>query len=76
MCIRDRIYRALGDKLEVRTEKTDFTDYTAIEDYARKSVGILGAADIISGMPDGSFAPKANTTRAEAAALIYRAVYK
>ena len=70
------IYRALGDKLEVRTEKTDFTDYTAIEDYARKSVGILGAADIISGMPDGSFAPKANTTRAEAAALIYRAVYK
>ncbi|MBQ4528227.1 MAG: S-layer homology domain-containing protein [Clostridia bacterium] len=49
-----------------------FTDSSEVSDYAKNAVAFLANAGIIKGMPDGSFMPKNNTTRAEAAVFIYR----
>ena len=48
-----------------------FADYNDIADYAKNAVNVLSKAKIINGFTDGSFKPKANTTRAEAAKIIY-----
>ena len=45
-----------------------------IDDYASVAIRSLAGQNIITGTPDGSFMPKANTTRAQAAALILRAL--
>ncbi|MBQ4631652.1 MAG: S-layer homology domain-containing protein [Clostridia bacterium] len=63
--------------LEVAGYKIDechlsFTDSSEVSDYAKNAVAFLANAGIIKGMPDGSFMPKNNTTRAEAAVFIYR----
>lgn len=49
-----------------------FTDNGEISEYAKSGVALMQEKGIISGMEDGSFAPKNNCTRAEAAAMIYR----
>lgn len=54
--------------------KTDFTDYAEIADYAKEAVAGLGGAGVIGGMEDGSFAPTANATRAQAAKMIYAVI--
>ncbi|MGN1059771.1 MAG: S-layer homology domain-containing protein, partial [Clostridia bacterium] len=53
------------------TEQCEFTDWRAVSDYAAESVTRLCAAGIIQGMGDGSFAPDANLTRAQAAKILY-----
>lgn len=50
----------------------EFSDVSKISDYAKKAVNELKAADIIGGYDDGSFKPKNNATRAEAAQMIYK----
>jgi len=50
----------------------DFADSDRIADYARKGVGLMQEKNIIAGMQDGSFAPKNNCTRAEAAMMFYK----
>ncbi len=52
-------------------EVIDFTDAETISDYAKDAVDALTATGIINGMGDGSFAPKATVTRAQAAKVIY-----
>lgn len=47
-------------------------DIDNVSDYAREAVEYMYAKGIIKGYNDGSFAPKAYTTRAEAAVLISR----
>lgn len=69
------IYRAgnlLGYKAN-GTPKT-FTDATNISDYAKPAVDALTAGGVINGMSDGSFAPSATATRAEAACMIYNMI--
>jgi len=51
-------------------EEKSFTDKENISDYAREAVFTLSGAGIINGYDDGSFRPRGNATRAEAASLI------
>ena len=69
------IYRAM--KLcGYKTERSDlaFSDNDMIEAYAKEAVESLLGMGIISGMGDGSFKPNANTTRAQAAKIIYSVI--
>lgn len=67
-----RILDAKGKVVTQRTADSDFTDRDDISDYALSSVDYLYANGMIQGMGDGTFSPKANLTRAEAAVLIDR----
>ena len=49
-----------------------YTDADSIEEYAKPYVAGLSASELLNGYTDGSFQPKANATRAEAATLIDR----
>ena len=51
--------------------KIDFKDSADISDWAKEAVAKVQMANIISGMPDQTFAPNANATRAQAAKVIY-----
>ncbi|MBQ6530893.1 MAG: S-layer homology domain-containing protein, partial [Clostridia bacterium] len=53
-----------------------FTDDADIADWSRDAVYTLANAGIINGMGDGTFAPQANATRAQAAVIIYNAFVK
>lgn len=48
----------------------ELSDWESISDYAKGSVAALYQAGIVSGMGDGSYSPKANATRAEAAVML------
>ena len=69
------IYRALNRGKAAYTE-TEFSDNDAISDYAKTAVASMQKNGIIRGMPNGSFAPLSGATRAEAAVMIARSVYK
>lgn len=51
---------------------TAYTDNSDISDYANDAVIWAAEKSIMTGNTDGSFAPKANTTRAQAAAVFMR----
>lgn len=57
--------------IDTSAESAAFTDSESISDYAAQAVGKLAAAGIISGMGDGTFSPRTNVTRAQAAQVIY-----
>ena len=57
--------------IEFNMEKTDFSDFDIISDYAAEAVSYLSGAGIINGMDDNSFTPHDYATRAQAAKLIY-----
>lgn len=69
-----RMIRAAG--LDTSTDEYDFTDKDQIADYARDAVFALKNMGIINGYDDGSFQPEGNTTRAEAAVLLYNTLDK
>jgi len=64
-----RTLEALGQNM---TSAYDggFADSASISGYAKGYVGAMTQTGVINGMGDGSFAPKANATRAEAAKVI------
>ena len=64
-----RISKAFGKTLNA--DGTKFTDDADISDWAKTAVYALKGAGVINGIGDGSFAPKANCTRAQAAVIIY-----
>lgn len=64
------IARAL--EMEEVDSKPGFIDADMISDYAMGSIEAVCKKGIINGMDDGSFAPKQNLTRAQAAVAIYR----
>lgn len=68
------ICRALETKRSLTVGDMIYTDEDAIASYAADSVKKLANYRIISGMEDGSFMPKKNASRAEAAVLLYRAL--
>lgn len=47
----------------------DFKDADQIASWAKEAVDTLAAQEVISGNPDGTFAPKGNVTRAQAAKM-------
>ena len=51
-----------------------FTDAARIAAWAKVSVEKATSAGLITGYPDGSFKPKANATRAEAAVILARSM--
>ncbi len=57
-------------------ESEAFTDDSLIADYAKEHVYALKNAGVISGIGDGSFAPKNNCNRAQAAVIIYTLINK
>lgn len=52
-------------------QKTEFTDYADVSDYAKKAVAALAGEGVINGFEDNSFRPFENATRAQAAKMIY-----
>ncbi len=60
-----------GMTIEKPYEKINFTDADSIAEYAAEAVDTLQQAGIINGMEDGSFAPAATATRAQAAKILY-----
>jgi len=57
--------------LPERISAITFKDSDEISDWAALAVTKVQKADIINGMPDGSFSPKADATRSQAAKIIY-----
>lgn len=49
-----------------------FTDADLISAYAKESVGAMQKVEILTGFTNGSFAPHAQATRAQAAVMIYK----
>lgn len=48
-----------------------FADDAEIAEWAKRSVGLMRGAGVVSGTGDNMFSPNANATRAEAAKIIY-----
>ena len=53
-------------------ETANYVDSGSISDYARNAVDWLSEQEIMSGNTDGTFAPQANSTRAQTAAVFMR----
>lgn len=70
------MYRLISKYGAVLSEPKTFTDTDSVSEYASEAVGLLGGEGIISGMPDGSFEPRSNLTRAQAAVVIYNVYTK
>lgn len=66
-----RVISLKGQMTTVENPEAKFTDMDTVSDYAVYSVQMLSSYQLISGYPDGSFAPKAMVTRAEAAYLAH-----
>lgn len=64
-----RVFELSG--VEIGGENIRFADERIISNYAKEAVEKLSAMKIISGMGDGTFAPKENVTRAQAAKVVY-----
>ena len=67
------VLNRLANRLEVNLngKALTFDDDSEISDYAKEAVSALSGAGIINGMGDGTFAPAASVTRAQAAKVIY-----
>jgi len=67
------VFRAAGAQPEAFDDGL-FTDSDKIAPYAREGISWMKKNGLISGYSDGSFAPAAFCTRAEAAKIIYEAI--
>lgn len=54
------------------SEVLDYTDLTAIPDWARDGVNFCSEKGWFAGYPDGSFQPKKTATRAEAVTVLFK----
>ena len=63
---------ARGANLTATADAKTFTDSAKVSAWAKDAVIAASSNGIISGYPDGSFKPKANATRAEAASMIVK----
>jgi len=66
------VYKAA--KLKASAQNLSFTDSKQIASWAREAVAAAAAKQVISGYPDNSFKPRANTTRAEAVSAVCKAL--
>ena len=69
------ICRALTLKgIQLTVGESNFTDDSAVSEYAREAVAKLSFNGIVNGVGNNLFAPKNNASRAEAAVIIYRCI--
>lgn len=70
-----RIIKAADESVSgSNSESMYFGDYEKISGYASEAIGFLKTAGIISGDENGNFNPHSDSTRAEAAKIIYKAM--
>ncbi len=67
-----RAYEKCCGEIKVGGGLLNFTDASAISGWAQSAVIKASEIALVNGTEDGSFAPKANTTRAESAVIIVR----
>lgn len=69
---------ATGKKLGeiVTTMNIRFTDESSISSWARRNVVLANATGLVAGNPDGTYNPKGNMTKAQAATVIKRLMEK
>ncbi|MDY3928126.1 MAG: S-layer homology domain-containing protein [Clostridia bacterium] len=63
-------YELKNEKPQIIIRITSFTDYTTVQDWAVNYIEEALSLGFVNGYHDGSFKPKGNTTRAEAAAVL------
>lgn len=68
------LYRYISGRKTMPAAELSFADGDEIAAYAKDAVGACVAAGIISGMGDNSFAPYAETTRAQAITMLANAM--
>ncbi|WP_424768531.1 endo-1,4-beta-xylanase [Paenibacillus sp. sgz302251] len=73
MVLTVRALEAAGQQLEFSGSMNDFSDASAIADYAKDSASALVASGIVNGI-DGEIRPDGLLTRAQAAVILYRAM--
>ncbi len=66
--------KVASDRGAKSDEKVSFTDESKVSDWAKERVLSAASFGIINGYEDGSFKPEAQITRAEAAAILMRAI--
>lgn len=66
-----RAAQAAGIEITAKMSVSGFSDFADIAGYAREAVRSMKAAEIIKGLPGNRFAPRGNSTRAEAAKIVY-----
>lgn len=66
-----RAVSALNKTLKREAEQIIFSDYKDISGYALNAVTAMQTAGVLNGMGDGSFMPLAQSSRAQAARVIY-----
>lgn len=66
------VYRMYKDNFDAANE-CDFDDFDTVSDWAKEAVATLALADVVNGMGDGVFSPKATVTRAMLAQIVYKA---
>ena len=69
-----RMISTFGLNLPNIADAVEFYDADDIADYATAAVVSMQRAGIITGMPDGTFAPSASATRAQAVVILGRLV--
>ncbi|WP_167578647.1 S8 family serine peptidase [Jeotgalibacillus proteolyticus] len=62
----------LVEEIDVSDYEGHFSDEAKIAPYAKESIYQAVEIGLLQGLPNGSFAPKNNTTRAESAVVVYR----
>ena len=67
-------YAAFKEYDITTSSNTSYTDNDDISDYAKDAVIWSAEKSVMTGNTDGSFAPKANTTRAQVASVFMRMV--
>ena len=67
-----RSLKVLSADLEAQRTYIPFADANTISPFAQEAVKELYELGIISGMPDGSYQPKASSTRAQVAVIVDR----
>lgn len=70
----NRVALSMGNNFSIESDA--FSDDSNISDYAKQHVYALKNAGVISGMGDGTFAPKNECNRAQAAKIIYTLINK
>ncbi|WP_017754119.1 hemoblobin-interacting domain-containing protein [Calidifontibacillus oryziterrae] len=65
---------ARAAKLEVSESNTTFKDDSQISSWAKASVTAAAKQNLVGGLPNGTFNPQGNATRAEAVAMITRII--
>ena len=62
--------------IELLQGEADFKDAASIPSYSIESVGALSAMGVVNGFEDGTFGPNNQTSRAQAAVMVYRLAEK